>query len=85
MSKSSSEFLLRVNGIQPAFGIELGLGSPRADEVRAANPYRQTNVSYSLVQRQGGEIVRHTLVDVGMGVVARVELEVVEGDRRGNA
>jgi glyoxylase-like metal-dependent hydrolase (beta-lactamase superfamily II) len=61
--------LLRVNGIQPAFGIELGLDSPRADEGRAGDPYRQANVSYSLVQRQDGKVVRHTLIDCGMGVV----------------
>ena len=63
------ELILRVNGIQPAFGIEFGLASPRADEGRASNPYRQANVSYSLVQRQDGHIVRHTLIDCGMGVV----------------
>jgi hypothetical protein len=41
------ELLLRVNGIQPAFGIELGFDSPRTAEVRSADPYRQANVSYS--------------------------------------
>ncbi len=69
MNVSTNELLLRVNGIQPAFGIEFGLESPRAEEARAADPYRQANVSYSLVQRQEGEVVRHTLIDVGMGVV----------------
>jgi phosphoribosyl 1,2-cyclic phosphodiesterase len=64
-----TEFLLRVNGTQPAFGIEFGLDSPRANEGRANNPYRQANVSYSLIQRQEGRIVRHTLIDCGMGVV----------------
>jgi len=63
------EFLLRVNGIQPAFGIEFGFDSPRANEGRASDPHRQANVSYSLVQRQAGRIVRHTLIDCGMGVV----------------
>jgi len=63
------ELLLRVNGIQAAFGIEFGLESPRADEGRAADPYRQANVSYSLVQRENGRVVRHTLIDCGMGVV----------------
>lgn len=62
-------FLLRVNGIQPAFGIEFGLDSPRANEGRSVDPYRQANVSYSLVQRQDGQVVRHTLIDCGMGVV----------------
>ena len=65
----NTELLVRANGIQPAFGIEFGLASPRADEVRAADPYRQANASYSILQRQGARIVRHTLVDVGMGVV----------------
>ena len=63
------ELLLRVNGVQAAFGIEFGLESPRADEGRANDPYRQANVSYSLVQRENGHVVRHTLIDVGMGVV----------------
>lgn len=66
---SSTELLLRVNGIQPAFGIELGLDSPRSNEGRENNPCRQANVSYSLVQRRDGQVVRHTVIDVGMGVV----------------
>lgn len=63
------ELLLRVNGIQPAFGFEFGVANPRTDEARLGDPYRQANVSYSLVQRRDGQIVRHTLIDVGMGVV----------------
>jgi phosphoribosyl 1,2-cyclic phosphodiesterase len=63
------ELLLRVNGIQPAFGLEFGLDSPRANEGRAGNPYRQANVSFSLVQRHERQVVRHTLIDCGMGVV----------------
>lgn len=69
MTVATSELLLRVNGIQPAFGIEFGLDSPRANEGRATNPYRQANVSYSLVQRKDGKIIHHTLIDCGMGVV----------------
>ena len=69
MKIPTTELLLRVNGIQAAFGFELGLDSPRANEGRATNPYRQANVSYSLVQRRDGQIVRHTLIDCGMGVV----------------
>jgi ribonuclease BN (tRNA processing enzyme) len=69
VSDSSTELLFRVNGIQAAFGIEFGFDSPRANEGRALDPYRQANVSFSLVQRRGNEIVRHTLIDVGMGVV----------------
>ena len=64
-----TELLLRVNGIQAAFGYEFALDSPRANEGRASDPYRQANVSYSLVQREAGRIVRHTLIDCGMGVV----------------
>jgi phosphoribosyl 1,2-cyclic phosphodiesterase len=71
---------LRVNGVQPAFGIEFGFDSPRANEVRVVDPYRQVNVSYSLVQWRPGEIVRHTLVDVGMGVVpSLLEFEQTHG------
>jgi phosphoribosyl 1,2-cyclic phosphodiesterase len=69
MDVPTTELFLRVNGIQPAFGFEFGLESPRADEGRAANPYRQANVSYSLVQRTSGQVLRHTLIDCGMGVV----------------
>jgi hypothetical protein len=43
---SATDLLLRVNGIQAAFGIEFGLASPRADEARTNDPYRQANVSY---------------------------------------
>jgi phosphoribosyl 1,2-cyclic phosphodiesterase len=76
MNNATTELLLRVNGIQAAFGIEFGLSSPRTDEGREGNPYRQANVSYSLVQRRGGEVVRHTLIDCGMGVVpSLLELE----------
>jgi ribonuclease BN (tRNA processing enzyme) len=64
-----TELLLRVNGIQAAFGIAFGLDSPRANEGRSGDPYRQANVSYSLVQRENGQVVRHTLIDCGMGVV----------------
>jgi hypothetical protein len=74
---ASTELLLRVNGIQPAFGIELGLDSPRARQVRQTDPYRQANVSYSLLQRREGRVVRHSVIDVGMGVVpSLLEFEV---------
>lgn len=66
---AATEFLLRVNGIQAAFGFEFGLDNPRVNEARATDPYRQANASYSLVQRQDGQVVRHTLIDCGMGVV----------------
>ena len=69
MDGMTKDLLLRVNGIQAAFGFEFGLDSPRANEGRAGDPYRQANASFSLVQRQGGQIVRHTLIDCGMGVV----------------
>jgi phosphoribosyl 1,2-cyclic phosphodiesterase len=79
MHPHADELLLRVNGIQPAFGIELGQSGSRADEGRA-DPYRQTNVSYSLLQRRQGAIVRHTLVDCGMGVVpSLLEFERTHG------
>ena len=79
MSDSSTELLLRVNGIQAAFGIEFGFASQRTDEGRA-DPYRQANVSYFLVQRRDGQVVRHSLVDVGMGVVpSLLDFEVTHG------
>ena len=80
MTTPATELLLRVNGIQAAFGYEFGLESPRANEGRAADPYRQANASYSLVQRQDGQIVRHTLIDCGMGVVpSLLEFEHTHG------
>ena len=76
----NTELLLRVNGIQAAFGFELGSESPRVEEGRGGEPYRQANVSYSLVQRSGGEVRRHTLIDVGMGVMpSLVEFERSHG------
>ncbi len=38
------ELPVRVNGMK------FGLASPRADEEGAGDPYRQANISYSLVQ-----------------------------------
>ena len=75
-----TKLLVRVNGIQAAFGAELGACNPRAEEVRSVNPYRQANVSFSLVQRHCGKIIRHTLIDVGMGVVpSLLEFEQTHG------
>lgn len=82
MPTNTTELLLRVNGIQAAFGIELGFASPRADEGRQADPYRQANTSFSLVQLRDGQVVRHTLIDVGMGVVpSLLDFEVAHGVR----
>ena len=80
MPTNTTELLLRVNGIQAAFGIELGFASPRAAEGRQADPYRQANTSFSLVQLRDEQVVRHTLIDVGMGVVpSLLEFEVTHG------
>jgi phosphoribosyl 1,2-cyclic phosphodiesterase len=80
MPTNITELLLRVNGVQAAFGIELGFASPRADEGRQADPYRQANTSFSLVQLRDGQVVRHTLIDVGMGVVpSLLDFEVTHG------
>jgi ribonuclease BN (tRNA processing enzyme) len=80
MNNPTTELLLRVNGVQAAFGIEFGLSSPRADEGRQGDPYRQANVSYSLVERRGDQVIRHTLIDCGMGVVpSLLELEQLYG------
>jgi phosphoribosyl 1,2-cyclic phosphodiesterase len=76
----STELLLRINGTQPAFGIEFGLDSPRTNEGRSRDPYRQANVSFSLVQRRQGRIVQHTLIDVGIKVVpSLLEFEQTHG------
>jgi len=52
METPGTELLLRVNGVQAAFGVELGFDSPRANQGRSVDPYRQANVSFSLVQRK---------------------------------
>ena len=75
MDVPTTELLLRVNGIQAAFGIEFGFDSERANEGRAADPYRQANVSYSLVQRREGRV----LIDGELGAQGMV---VVEGTQR---
>ncbi len=65
-----SEFQLRVNGIYGAWMAELGHDNPQSDELRATDPYRIANVSYSLVQRDAsGHLLRHTLIDAGLGVM----------------
>lgn len=69
MNSAPTELLLRVNGVQAAFAVEYGLSTPRTNEARETNPYRHANTSYSLVQRRGPDVVRHTLIDIGMGVV----------------
>jgi hypothetical protein len=47
---------------------------------------RQANVSYSLVQWTPGEVVRHTVIDVGMGVVpSLLEFEQTHGVHVGHA
>ena len=80
MESANTELLLRTNGIQAAFGIEFGFASPRADEGRQVGPYRQANVSYSLLQQRDGQVVRHTLIDVGMGVMpSLLDFEVTHG------
>ena len=61
---------LRVNGIHSAWMAEFGLDHPDANEIHSADPYRIANVSYSIIQRGiGGELDRHTLIDVGLGVM----------------
>lgn len=66
---TTTELWLRVNGIQPSYGVEFGVDHPRKQELCEYDPYRQANTSYSLVQHRRGQIVRHTLIDVGMNVV----------------
>ena len=58
MSDSSTDLLLRVNGIQVAFGIEFGFASQRADEGRAhraAHPTRPTPQIQAGIMGLGGE------------------------------
>ena len=44
------------------------MDSPRANEGRDGDPYRQANISCSLVQRKEGQIVRHTLIDCSLDI-----------------
>jgi len=63
-------FGLRVNGIYSAWMAEFGHACAHCDEIRASDPYRIANVSYSLVQwDDDGRLARHTLIDIGMGVM----------------
>ena len=65
-----SRLELRVNGVHSAWMAEFGHDGAHANELRAGDPYRMANVSYSLIQRDdGGRLLRHTLVDIGLGVM----------------
>lgn len=65
-----ARFELRVNGIYSAWMAEFGHDCPHCNEIRAGDPYRVANVSWSLIQRNDdGTLARHTLVDCGLGVM----------------
>ena len=66
-------FGLRVNGIYSAWMAEFGHACAHCDEIRASDPYRIANVSYSLVQgADDGRLARPTLRDIGMGGMQRL-------------
>lgn len=61
---------LRVNGIHSAWMAEFGHACSHCDEIRETDPYRIANVSYSILQRDDdGALIRHSLVDIGLGVM----------------
>ena len=57
---AATELLVRVNGIQPAFGIEFGLVSPQADEGCAASQAKIVvdGAGYSDLRRGRSELPR---------------------------
>lgn len=60
---------LRVNGVHSAWMAEFGHDCAHCNEIRSGDPYRIANVSYSLLQRDArGGLLRHTLLDIGLGV-----------------
>ena len=58
------DYSLVVNGIGNAFLQEFGCSCPRCALREPA-----ANMSVSIIRREGGCIVWHALVDVGLGVV----------------
>jgi ribonuclease BN (tRNA processing enzyme) len=59
---------VRVNGVQAAWPALYGCDNAHANEVRD-DPYRVANASFSLVQWDGDKVARHTLIDLGCGVM----------------
>lgn len=75
----STELRIRVNGVHAAWPAFLGCDDAHCEEVRR-DPYRVAHTSYSLLQYEGGRLMRHTLVDVGLGVIeSLLEFERVHG------
>ncbi len=62
-------FGLRVNGVCSAWMAEFGHACAHCNELRGGDPYRMANVSYSVLQWSAERaLLRHSLVDVGLGV-----------------
>jgi ribonuclease BN (tRNA processing enzyme) len=75
-------FQLRVNGIHAAWPALYGCDNAHCDEVRRGDPYRTANTSFSIVQWDGDALVRHTVVDIGLGVApSLIEFERTHGVR----
>ncbi|MBN1491455.1 MAG: MBL fold metallo-hydrolase [Phycisphaerae bacterium] len=71
---------VRVNGIHAAWPAFLGSSDPHGEEVRRTDPYRVANTSFSLLQWEGETLVRHTLIDIGLGVMqSLLEFEAQRG------
>jgi ribonuclease BN (tRNA processing enzyme) len=75
-------FQLRVNGIHAAWPALYGYDNPHCDEIRRGNPYRTANTSFSILQWDGDRLLRHTVVDIGLGVApSLIEFEQTHGVR----
>lgn len=84
-SSERPELLVRVNGHHAAWPSKLAAAGPRDAELRRS-PYRMANTSASLLLRQEGRLLRHVLVDAGMGVInSLLELERTMGVDRVDA
>jgi len=77
--------VVRVNGHHSAWPAKFGSHGPYEAEV-GYSPYRLANTSISLIVRQGGDVLLHVLVDVGLGVVnSLLELQQASGIDRVDA
>ncbi len=77
--------MVRVNGHHSAWPAKFGSHGPYEAEV-GYSPYRLANTSISLIVRQGGDVLLHVLVDVGLGVVnSLLELQQASGIDRVDA
>lgn len=75
-------FQLRVNGIHAAWPALYGYDNAHGNEVRRTGPYRTANTSFSILQWDDETLLRHTVIDIGLGVApSLIEFEQTHGVR----